>query len=80
MTEYMSEETKQNARVVYEKFSNGDAITDEELAMAIQFYGPLQESLLALGPVFKLASLEALRIYTALRAFDWARKENQSRG
>lgn len=63
------------ARIVYEKYLNGDSITDEELKYAIKFFADLVPKLFVLGPAFRLAASEASRVLNALEGFERARKD-----
>jgi len=62
------------AEKVYEKYSNGDSISDAELKFGIEFFDNLATNLFSAGPVFKLAAQEALRVRNMLHSFKIARK------
>lgn len=63
------------ARLVYEKFCNGDAIGDSELAEALAFFKKLENDLSVLGPVFRLSANEAGRVARSLQDFTDAREQ-----
>lgn len=65
------------ARIVYEKFCNGDRIGDEELKYAIEFFKDLTPKLFVLGPVFKTSAGEAMRCLDVLEGFQRARAEKR---
>lgn len=64
------------SRKVYEKYCNGDPISDSELAEALEFFNNIERDLRALGPVFQLAANEALRVKQGLQGFSSARAEH----
>lgn len=64
---------KHVALTVYEKFLAGDSIGNSELTEAVSFFKALATDLSVLGPVFRLAFLEANRTYLALDGFAQAR-------
>lgn len=63
------------SKQVYEKYCNGDKISDAELEEALEFFGRLERDLRALGPVFHLAANEALRVKQGLQGFSDARAQ-----
>ena len=65
------------ARVVYEKYCNGDPIGDEELHEAIEFLTRMERDLRVMGPVFQLAANEAVRVLSSLESFARARSEKR---
>lgn len=62
-------------RHVYEKYTNGDSISDEELKEGLAFFKKLSDDLMTLGPVFKLAAVEANLVYMAFNSYQRARNE-----
>lgn len=60
---------------IYEKFVNGDSLTDEELKVGSIFFHDLWVQLQQAGPVFKLAANEAGRVYYQFDSFIIARNE-----
>lgn len=60
---------------IYNKFYNGDPITDAELAAAKTYWANLQNELSKVGPVFELARKEAIRIHTQIVNYQTARAE-----
>jgi len=63
-------------RKIYDKFIQGDPLTDDELAHGIQHFSTLDKLLGESGPIFELASNEACRVYHRLREYQDARKRN----
>ena len=61
-------------RIIYEKYVNGDSLTDAEVSEGVEFYRDLDEKLSLCGPVFHLAAVEACRVYIGLKGFQTARK------
>ena len=59
---------------VYEKYCNGDNLTDSEVLDGMKFFSDLAAMLSISGPVFKLAFLEANRISERLIGMVTARK------
>ena len=62
-------------KTVYEKYCNGDKLTDAELELGIAHFGLLSEMLFASGIVFKLAAAEAGRVEQMLSSFKHARED-----
>jgi hypothetical protein len=62
-----------NPRTLYDKYMEGDHITDQELKEGLVFYNDLSRSLFRCGPTFRLAAAEANRVYEGLRAVTVAR-------
>ena len=60
---------------IYNKFCNGDSLSDDELTIGINHFRPLGDMLFRSGPVFRLAAQEANRV--ASRFEDY--KESRSR-
>ena len=60
---------------IYEKFVNGDSITDEELKAGSIFFHDLWVQLQQAGSVFKLAANEAGRVYYQFDSYRRARNE-----
>lgn len=63
-----------NAQVIYEKFTNGDPLTDRELSEGIKHFTKTEQLLTEAGPVFKLAASEARRVVNGLESFQFHRK------
>lgn len=59
---------------IYQKYHQGDPIDDASLIYGILYFKDLSDKLVKCGPVFKLAFLEAERIYQGLRDYAVARK------
>lgn len=62
-------------REIANKIQQGDALTDEELTIAAEFYGRLAKDLYILGPRFDLAFFECNRIASELLGYQRARAE-----
>lgn len=62
-------------RIVYDKFNNGEPLTDQDLDEGIEFFRQLAHNLSSLGPVFRLSANEARRVHCSLLAFRAARQE-----
>ena len=60
-------------RLIYEKYINGDSLTDAEVSYGAAFYGDLADGLILCGPTFRLAFKEAAQVYDALEGFQKAR-------
>lgn len=65
---------KHIALKVYEQFLSGDSIGNDDLNEALRFFKSLAADLSVMGPVFRLAFLEANRTYMSLDGFAQARK------
>ncbi len=63
-------------RPVYEKFTNGEPLTDSEIEEGISFFYDMTLKLSAMGPVFRLAANESNRVLIQLQNFRDARKES----
>lgn len=61
---------------IYEKFVNGDSLTDEELKVGSIFFHDMWVQLKQAGPVFKLAANEAGSVYFQFDSFIRARNEH----
>ena len=59
---------------IYEKFRNGDPITDDELLIGFRHFSKAAELLSPLGPRFDLAANELRRVATGLEDFIFARR------
>ena len=55
------------AQEVYEKLRKGDSLTDQDVSYGRTFFRELERKLIACGPVFHLAWMEAA---TTARVFD----------
>ena len=62
---------------VYNKFRNGDALSDAEISFGIAAFMNAADSLRGLGPVFRLAQQEAHRVYMTLSSYQQAREANE---
>lgn len=60
---------------IYEKYVNGDSLSDEELKVGSIFFHDLWVQLKQAGPVFKIAANEAGRVYCQFDSFIRARNE-----
>jgi len=67
--------TDRSMKNLYEKFCNGDPITDEQLDEGIRFFHMLTIKLSSLGPVFRLAQNESNRVLSRLQDYYDARNE-----
>lgn len=61
---------------IYEKFVNGDSLSDEELKVGAIFFHDMWVQLKQAGPVFKLAANEANRVQSQFDSFIRARNEH----
>jgi hypothetical protein len=59
---------------IYEKFINGDPLTNDDLAIGISGFDTLAAIARQAGPAFSLAAREATRVVIALEDFEAARK------
>jgi len=59
---------------IYEKFRNGDPLTDLELKVGVEHFSTASEMLSCLGPRFDLAENELRRVAIGLSDFIAARK------
>ena len=64
-----------NPRIVYEKFVNGDSLTDKEVSFGVAFYKDLADKLISCGPAFWLTFKEANQVYMRLEDFQRARAQ-----
>lgn len=64
---------KHVALKVYEQVKNGDSITTDDLIEAMNFFKSLSDDLMKLGPVFRLAFIEANETYMILSGYFSAR-------
>lgn len=64
-----------NPKETYDKFRNGDSLSDDEVAEGIDFFGDLSEKLMRCGPAFSLAANEFCRVTIAFHQFQSARQE-----
>lgn len=64
-------------REIYETLQNGDSLTDAELAKGIEYFSRLAKDAGGAGPVFRLASIEAMRVTMTLESYRDARKRNR---
>lgn len=67
----------QQAEQIYNKYLNGDSLTDDELVVGIKHFTELEALCRRAGPVFRLPAYEAYRVHAALSAFQRARKEKK---
>ena len=49
------------AQEVYEKLRKGDSLTDQDVSYGRSFFRELERRLIACGPIFRLAWLEAMK-------------------
>jgi hypothetical protein len=61
-------------REIYEKFTNGDSLSDQDLTRGIAHFGRMAADLNASGPTFRLAAVEAHRVASTLADFKVARR------
>ena len=61
------------AEQVYNQYTMGDPITDDDLDFGIDFFQKLANDLVQLGPVFTLAQMRAQQVYTTLESYQRAR-------
>jgi hypothetical protein len=64
-----------NIRTIYDKYNNGDPISDDEIKFGLKYFKRIESDLSALGPEFKLAANEARRVLYSFQQFDHARRE-----
>ncbi len=62
---------------IYEKFRNGDPLTEYELHQGYAFFEKLSNELAKAGPVFLLAHREAVRVALGLNDYWIARFGNK---
>ena len=62
-----------NPRTIYEKYIKGDALTNKELEVGVEFYKDLADKLIQCGPIFRLAYKEANTVFINLAGFQKAR-------
>lgn len=60
---------------IYDKFRNGDPLTDKELEVGIEHFDQMAKLLNQSGPVFKLAAQESHRVMDGLASYQRARKQ-----
>lgn len=60
---------KHVALKVYEQVKNGDSIDTTDLIHAMHWFKNTRDSLIVLGPVFRLAYIEANEIYMVLNGY-----------
>lgn len=65
---------KFNPRSLYDKFCEGDSLTDEEVLSGLFYFRKLSEDLVCLGPTFRLVANEAFRVWNRLFDMATARK------
>jgi len=59
---------------VYAKYQHGDSLADDEVEITLEVFKELSEILPGLGPVFLLASMEAIRVRYAFQWFHDVRR------
>lgn len=59
---------------IYDKFRNGDPLSDEELDIGYAHFSKAADMLLPLGPRFDFAALELRRVADVIEGYIWARK------
>ena len=65
------------AGLAYQKYHDGDVITDDELVAGIEVFGAIADLAIEVGPVFLLTAIEARRVSEAFKDFQRYRKKNQ---
>ena len=70
---------KLNPQDIYQKFRNGDSLSDAEVNEGVDFFGKLAEDLSLCGPTFVLASNELMRVGRTLKDYQSARNENKNK-
>lgn len=63
---------------LYEKYCNGDSLTNEEVREGAKFFPRLANDLHTCGPTFKLAANEMRRIGNAFIEFNLARTRKKA--
>lgn len=58
---------------VYQKFLNGDSLSNQEILDGIEFFEDLTDKLDSLGERFRLQANECLRVTQALKHYKLAR-------
>lgn len=66
-------------RTIYEKYCNGDSLTDDEVNVGEQHFQKLADQMRALGPPFLLATRELQRVATGLESYRTARQHRVTR-
>lgn len=61
-------------QATYEKFLNGDPISNYEIDQAVDFHNELANNLSKMGPMFHLAFKESNRVFLVMVEFQQARK------
>jgi len=61
------------AHIAYQKYLNGDSITDAELLAGYQAFKTAGDALIKLGPAFTLACDESYRVVNKFKDFILAR-------
>jgi len=59
---------------IYEKFINGDPLTNDDIAIGISGFDTLASIARQAGPAFSLTAREATRVVIALEDFEASRK------
>lgn len=62
-------------KTIYQRLTDGDGLTDTEVNRGAAFFKRLSADLSAAGPIFRIAFLEANRVYLKLDDMQAARRE-----
>lgn len=60
---------KMNLKVIYDKYKNGDSLSNEEVEFGIEFFGDLADKLFACGDRFHFSAVEANTIHCTLAGY-----------
>lgn len=75
----MEQKDATSVKHIYERFTDGNVLTDNDLFVGHHHFSELALSLYASGPVFRLAAVEARRVADALDGFQQARSNGKAR-
>ena len=67
-------ETRAIITKIYNKYINGDTMTNAEIDYGLTYFKDVADSLSCMGPVFRLAFVEANRVAMGLEGFKTARE------
>lgn len=65
-----------NVKLLYEKFVNGDSLSNREVLDGYFHFRRMASDLVQSGPVFKLAATEAFRVADTLKSYADSRNLN----
>ena len=68
--------TSIQAKKIYQKYLDGDSLTNAEIDYGVEFFTDLADKLIQCGERFALAFHEARRMQTNFEGFQQARKRN----